>query len=198
MNIHPVQAISVGWKKYMERPWYFFGLGLAAMALIIAVSSNSAAYTALAAIACGGFLAMLIKHYDGHKIIFDDLFSLQHDRWISFAFVITIKGFGILLGLLCFIVPGIYLIIRWMFAEYLIVDKGLRPIEALRESSKMTEGVKWALLGYLLLGFLIMLLGLIVLVVGIIPASMVLAFATIHIYRQLLSRTESRVTESHS
>ena len=184
-TIHPVAAVRMGWKKFMERPWYFFGLSLATLALFVVTSGNgSAGYTALSAIAYGGFIALCLRHYDGHHVVFDDMFTLD-GRWISFAFVMIIKGFGILLGFLLLIVPGIYLAIRWGFAEYLVIDRGMRPIEALRESSRLTDGIKWRLFGFLCLSMLVMLLGVLALGVGAAAAAVVLIFASIHLYRDL-------------
>lgn len=48
-------------------------------------------------------------------------------------------GFIIVLALIFFVI-GIYLFLKYQFYGYLIVDKGLGPIEALKQSSKLTDG----------------------------------------------------------
>lgn len=48
-------------------------------------------------------------------------------------------GFIVVLALI-FVVLGIYLFLKYQFYGYLIVDKGLGPIEALKQSSKLTDG----------------------------------------------------------
>jgi len=48
-------------------------------------------------------------------------------------------GFVIVLALIFFVL-GIYLFLKYQFYGYLIVDKGLGPIEALKQSSKLTDG----------------------------------------------------------
>jgi len=48
-------------------------------------------------------------------------------------------GFIIVLALIFFVL-GIYLFLKYQFYGYLIVDKGLGPIEALKQSSKLTDG----------------------------------------------------------
>jgi len=87
------------------------------------------------------------------------------------------------------IIPGIIWAIKFYFFSYLIVDKGLGPIEALKRSSAITDGSKWDLflLGLLLFG--INLIGAIPFFLGwfvTIPISMV---ATAFVYRKLLSET---------
>jgi len=140
--------------------------------------------TALAAVAYCGYLSMLIKHYRGGHIEFDDLFTVE-GRWVSYAFLTLIKSFFIILGLLFFVVPGIYLAVRWVFAEILVVDQGMRPLEALRASSAMTAGNRWQLFGLLFVGTLLMILGVFVFVIGLVAAGAVLMFALIKAYEEL-------------
>lgn len=140
--------------------------------------------TALAYIAYGGCLAMLINHFRGGQIVFDDMFSLDN-RWISFAFLGIIKTSLIFLGLIFFVIPGLYLATRWMFAELLVIDQGLKPLEALRASSKMTEGVRWKLFFFIVVVGILCLLGLVALIVGALVMSIVATFALIQIYEEL-------------
>lgn len=179
-------AFRVGWKKYTERPWYFFGVLAAVMGLVIATASQSALVTALSYIVYGGYLAFLLKHYRGQHVVFDDLFD-SNIAWVSFAFLALVKGFLILLGLLLFIVPGIYLAVRWSFAELLVIDKGLRPLEALKASSELTEGHRWHLFWFYVVAMLVGVLGLLVFLVGLFVASVVIMFAMIYVYRTLES-----------
>jgi uncharacterized membrane protein len=48
----------------------------------------------------------------------------------------------ITVGLFLLVVPGVYLALKYQFYGYLIVDKGLGAVEALRESGRITEGAK--------------------------------------------------------
>lgn len=48
----------------------------------------------------------------------------------------------VVVGLLFLIVPGIYLGLKYQFFGYLIVDRGMGPFEALKESGRLTEGAK--------------------------------------------------------
>lgn len=168
----------------MRRPWYLLGLSLAFSALFV-FSFGNAFVTALAYIVYGGYLTLLIRHLHHEQVVFDDLFTVTDFRFVSFAFLALIKAFFIILGFICFIIPGMYLAVRWMFAEILVVDQGMRPLEALRASSQLTEGVRFKLFLFSLLMILAMLIGVVFLVIGVFVAINVSLFAYITLYEEL-------------
>jgi hypothetical protein len=186
-------ALGVGWQSFKRRPWYLLGLALAVFALF-ALSIGNAVVTALAYILYSGYIAVLIRHYRGETIVFDDLFTLDN-RWISFAFMGLIKGILIFLGFVCFILPGIYLAVRWMFAEFYVINEGMRPMEALRASSALTKGHWWHLFGFSLVVILLLILGLFALIVGVIVVSVVVFIATFKIYEDLKAAPASQSSE---
>ncbi len=177
-------ALKEGWQLFMKRPWYLLGLSIAVGLLFVVTASNNALATALSYIVFGGYIAILLKFSNGESISFDDLF-ITDKRWIYLAFLALIKMVLIGLGLLCFIIPGIYLAVRWMFADLLVIDKGLRPLEALKASSALTEGYRWKLFFFSLVAGLLVLLGLVFFIIGAVAAGIVIQFATIHIYKAL-------------
>jgi uncharacterized membrane protein len=177
------ESLKVGWSLFMKRPWYLLGLTLAVCGLFIATTSN-ALVAALASIIYAGYIALMLKHARGETIDFDELFTIDQ-RWISFAFLTLIKGFFILLGLICFIVPGVYLSVRWMFAEILVVDQNMKPLQALRASSALTKGYRWKLFLFACVVTLLLLIGLVFLVIGALVASIVSFFAFVQIYQNL-------------
>lgn len=188
------ESLKAGWELFMLRPWYLLGLTVAMGILFAVCSSDSALATALAYIVYGGYLLVLINHFNGNRVVFDDLFSID-SRWISFAFLAVIKGGLILLGFVCFIIPGIYLAVRWMFAEYYVLDKGMRPLEALKASSELTKGYRWKLFLFGLVSLLLILLGVFFLIVGAIVAALVVTFASIKIYKDLQQTEVQQNTE---
>jgi len=52
-------------------------------------------------------------------------------------------------GFLLLIIPGVYFSMKYMFTPYLVIDKGLGPIEALKASGELTKGVKWDIIGFM-------------------------------------------------
>lgn len=178
------RALNTGWNLFTSRPWFLLGLTLSICVIFVLMSSESVMMTALAYIIYGGYLAVLLKHTYGDRVVFDDLFSLDN-RWISFAFLGIIKSVLIFLGLLFFIAPGVYLAVRFMFAELYVMDKGMRPIEALKASSVLTKGHMWKLFFFSLIASLLLFLGFFALIIGALVALVVVTFATISLYREL-------------
>ena len=71
------------------------------------------------------------------------------------------------LGLFLCIIPGVYLMVIWMFALPLILDKRLDFWPAMELSRKVVHQQWWALFGLLLLSLIVFFGGLLLLVVGI-------------------------------
>jgi len=91
------------------------------------------------------------------------------DRFGDAFLARLVSGILIALGFICLIVPGIILSIMWMFTLPVIAETNLGFWEAMRESSRLTEGYRWKLFLLVLacipvtiLGFLALCLGLFV------------------------------------
>lgn len=192
-NIKIFESIGAGWTLFMKRPWHLLGLTLATFGLFAAASGSGALVTALSYIVFGGYFALLFKHYNGGTLIFDDIFTIDQ-RWVYFAFLSVIKALFIILGFLCFIIPGVYLCIRWMFAEFYVIDKGMRPLEALKASSALTNGYKWKLFFFTLVSGLLILLGLLFFIIGAVVMLIVTWFASIKIYKELQAEASAPTT----
>ena len=89
----------------------------------------------------------------------------------------------ILGGLILFIVPGIIAALTFGLAPYIVIDKGLGPIAALKESARITKGNRLRFLALSGATTLIMLLGILALFVGVFVAMPVIMLATIAAYR---------------
>lgn len=101
---------------------------------------------------------------------------------LRFLFAIFLVALVTGLGLLIFIIPGIYLAYRLMFVPYLVVDKNLGIGDSFKESANLSKGVKLKLFAFTLVSLFLMLIGLIVFIVGILPAFMVLNLSVAYIY----------------
>ena len=176
-------ALKAGWNSFMLRPWYLFGLSLGVF-LLFAIAMGNAVVTALSYIVYGGYMIVLIRHYHGEQVVFDDLFTIDN-RWVYFAFLGLIKTLLIMLGLILFIVPGIYLAIRFMFAEFYVINDGMRPIEALRASSALTKGHWWKLFWYSIVVSFVLVAGLVFFVVGLAAAGVIVLIASFKLFEAL-------------
>lgn len=85
---------------------------------------------------------------------------------LSHLLVIGIVGMGFVL----LILPGIYLVCKLIFVPYLIMDKKVDPIQAVKLSFYLTKGYFWTIFGMGILSFFIMIIGLICMIVGVLAS----------------------------
>ncbi|MGH8420501.1 MAG: YciC family protein [Pseudomonas sp.] len=69
-----------------------------------------------------------------------DLLAATLRMWPTFAVLTALSTLLIMAGLSLFIVPGVWVMIKLVFSEYLLVLRGLGPLDAMRESFRMTQG----------------------------------------------------------
>jgi hypothetical protein len=94
----------------------------------------------------------------------------------TFAFVLTIA---------IYIVLSLILLLIFVFASFLVIDRELGPIAAMKESYRITLGHKWPLLGLIVVLGLINVLGILALLVGVLVSAPVTLLAYTHAYRVL-------------
>ncbi len=93
-------------------------------------------------------------------------------------------------GTLLFILPGIYFSLKYYFVPFLIIDKKMGPKEALAASAKMTDGVKWELVGLFGATIALAYLGLFGLIVGVFVTAPVAGLSYVMFYNRLVKRLE--------
>lgn len=132
-----------------------------------------------------GLIKIILEFVDEKKPKFSDL--LYYKPVVKYFIGTTVQGIITLVGFILLIIPGIIFSVRLQFVNYLIVDKNLGPVDAIKKSWNMTRGNTWNLFFFGILIGLINILGLLCLVVGLfitVPLSML---ASAFIYRKLLN-----------
>jgi len=99
-------------------------------------------------------------------------------------------------GILLLVVFGVILVVMFIFAGLLVIDREVGPIEALKESYRITSGHRWSILGLILVLFLINLLGLLALIVGMLVSIPIALLALTHAYRVLSGSAEARPADA--
>lgn len=79
----------------------------------------------------------------------------------------------------------VHVSLRLMFVQYLVVDKQLGPVEAVKGSFAVTKGHVLQLLGFGAMAFGVTILGVLALFVGLFAAIPVISLATVNVYREL-------------
>lgn len=99
--------------------------------------------------------------------------------YIIFSIILTI-------GLIFCIIPGIYLIGRFSFFVFYILDQGCSPVNALKKSWKDTEGMGTKLFFFTLVLILFNIVGVLLLVVGSVITASLSSISVAYIYRKYL------------
>jgi uncharacterized membrane protein len=193
-------CFSFAWETFKKRPWFFVGI-TAFIFLLSALSSFvqhlyqstgmnvTDGISFLLSLTVAMYIAfgqtnLFLKAHDAVEAVhFRDFWKLKEFGW--FYLVSLLGTLIIIVGFILFIIPGIILSIVLMFATYIVVDREMKPIEALKESARLTEGHRWMLLLFSLELVAINLLGVLLLVVGLLVTIPVSILATIHAYRML-------------
>ena len=114
----------------------------------------------------------------------------QYEYFLPHLLASILFSLSVMAGLLLFIIPGIILMLQFMFFTYVIIDEDLGPMEALRRSSELTHGAKGQLFLFILATIAINFLGLLALGVGIFVTYPVIQMAQAYIYLELKASTE--------
>lgn len=101
-----------------------------------------------------GVIKIMLELYDNGKAEIKTLFSQGH-LIMPFAGATFLFALLVAVGTGLFVIPGIYFFCRYFFFSYALVDKNLDILEAFQESSRLTEGARWHILGLSVVGWII-------------------------------------------
>lgn len=106
--------------------------------------------------------------------------------------------FGILflIGICLLIAPGFYVLARFGLFPFFILDKNAGPIEAMKQASQATEGIRWPVCLLFLACIGINLLGLLFFVVGLLITVPISLFALATVYRQITGQSKNSIQPS--
>jgi uncharacterized membrane protein len=127
-----------------------------------------------------------LKFCSGEVPDFPDLVS-DYRRFVDFLLGSILYFLIVLGGFILLVIPGIYWSIRYRYYGYLILDKGMTPVDAIKGSGHITRGSWWHLLLFELTMAGIIILGFLVCCVGLLFAWPVVIIATAYVYRSLLA-----------
>ncbi len=204
------ESLKFGWNTFKSRPWFFAGstafiviayelVNAVANGTTSAISETSPVLGFLLLIPC---LAVIYTLYS-MGVMWFSITAHDHPQSVKLAdfwhpqpfwnylAVYVLVTVAVLAGLILLIVPGIIASLMFMFAQYIVLEKGVKPIDAMKESMRITKGRRWKLLGLLVVFTLLNIAGALALLVGLLITMPVTMIALVHVYRYL-SRTEMK------
>ncbi|UCD19247.1 MAG: hypothetical protein JSU64_07460 [candidate division WOR-3 bacterium] len=199
------EAVQYGWNTMKASIWFFVGVLVVAWVIVgiphvianaLQNHSNGLAFLfrivgwVASIIVSIGMITIALKFLDKQTPKFEDLFSFQPHFW-RYLGASILTGLVVWVGMILFIIPGIYWSIKFQFYGYFVIEQRCEPVEAMRRSSRITHTVKWKLLGFGIVLALINLLGAMCLFVGLFVTIPITLLAYSLVYRKLLEQTES-------
>jgi len=136
--------------------------------------------------------ALWHPHPFGKYLGLSILFALLTLGLLVLGFVLVVAlglETGLAIGIPLVVVLGTILFLMFVFSGFLVIDRTLGPITAMKESYRITQGFRWRLLGLSLLLLLINLLGFLAFFVGMLVSGPVALLAITRAYRVLSGTT---------
>lgn len=131
-----------------------------------------------------GIFVISLKHIQNRDTDFGEVFS-HFDKAIPLFLTFLLLYILMVIGFLLFIIPGIYLMVSYVLALPLVIDRNLSPWEALETSRKALTKRWFSVFGLVLLLLLIMIVGMIPFGIGLIWTAPMMALSYAVLYRQV-------------
>lgn len=131
-----------------------------------------------------GYLKNLFQTLDGQEPQFS-AYGQQARKLLTYILSYFLFMLIVVIGLVLFIIPGIYLALRLQFFIAFIVEENAGIVESLKMSWAITKGNTGKLFLLALLMFAILLLGVIVLIIGIFVAAPLVYMMYCYTFRKL-------------
>jgi hypothetical protein len=145
-------------------PIYFVVAAIAALPSVLLESSGTDKETA-AALSLLGLIGMVVlgplsqavmlhtafQDMSGRRISLSESMRAALGRWLPLIGVSICVGFGVVLGLILLIVPGVILMIMWYVANPACIVERLGVFASMARSSELTKGHRWSIFGMWLL-----------------------------------------------
>jgi hypothetical protein len=112
-----------------------------------------------------GLTNICFKVIDRKPISVADLFN-RTDLFLNYLLCALLFGIVLALGYIALIIPGIIFTVKFLFSSYLVVDKEIGPVDAMKRSWEITNHCSWRVLGLLLV---LVLINLVAIVLFLIP-----------------------------
>jgi uncharacterized membrane protein len=200
VTLKPTDCLRFGWNTFKSRPGFFIGAfvlvgGIDIVVRIVTAHGDDASAMLqildfVVSVLCGtligmGVISFSLKAHDNPAgVTLHDLWPQVKLIWKYLAVeILTIVT--IVIGLILIIVPGVIAMVLLSFSYYPVIDRGAGPVEAMKESVRITKGNRLAIFWLFLLLLLVNLVGLLLLVVGLVVTVPVSTLAMIHAYRTL-------------
>lgn len=211
------EALRFGWTEFKKYPWIYIGIGVlvGVVSMLGHVRYLGILISIMSIEVTLGFMKVCLNAYSGLKPEMNTVFSQWHKFFRALGVILIILGMilipllilGAVLilwgmtdiahlpmwarvtGIILAVVAIYAIIIRYIFALYLIVDEEIAIKQSLKKSALMTKGIRGKLVWFFIVRSLITALGLLALGFGILITYPIAQLATAFVYKKVSGRT---------
>lgn len=196
-----ITAIQTGWQKTKEQLGFWIPLTLLCAIIfyiIFRFKVNDDLSTFLLIIGLIVVEIMWIKNilsqYNNGPLEYWRRLNIY--EFLNYLILRVLVEILVIIGLIFLIIPGIVISIRLSMAPFLLIDKKMNPIDAIKKSWEITKGYGLEIFAYRIVSIFIILSGIICLLVGLLIAVPVVQLGNGYIYNLLTSESESSISEN--
>lgn len=189
-------ALRFGWDTFKKRPGFFIGMTLIIFIVswvtgfvisMVGLKENfigSIVNLLITTLIDLGVVATMLKVYDAPESA--HISDLWHpSQYLPYLGATLLTALIVVVGLILLIVPGVIAAVMLIFVKFIVVDRKMGPIEALKESARMTKGHRMTLFLLILAIAAINIIGAILLLVPLLITIPVSTLAMVYTYRKL-------------
>lgn len=142
----------------------------------------------LIVIATMGFLTICLKVARQEEFSFGDFFKNIH-LFPSFLLAFVLYYLGTVVGIILFVIPGIYFCVKYNLWPYFILDRSFKGLESLKASGQTMYGAKWDMFLFIIGAIFVNVIGLLCLIIGLFASMPITTIAWAYLYNKLTHST---------
>lgn len=184
------KIIKSAWHRFNDNR--IFWIGVALLSLSMSIPGNifptlGILFTLVSCYISASVIRISINFMQGHLVNYNDFFQIDIMQFFNYLAALILCSVSILLGFLFFVIPGIYLMTRFIFVQYFVIDKKISFDAAIKRSWKITKGNEINLLAFLFAMVIIFVLGFLAFVIGVVVAIPITQLSTAKLYLTFLN-----------
>lgn len=197
MNTFSIEAaFRFGWDTFKKRPGFFIGMTLIVLVVswltgfVLSMFSMDKNFIggivnlAITTLVDLGIVATVLKVYDvPESVTFSDLWHPQ--GYLPYLGATILTAIVVVIGLILLIIPGLIAATMLLFVKFVVVDRKLSPIDAMKESARITKGHRMTLFLFVLAIAVLNIIGAILLVIPLLVTIPISTLAMVYAYRTL-------------
>lgn len=184
------KIIKSAWHRFNDNR--VFWIGVALLSLSMSIPGNifptlGILFTLVSCYISASVIRISINFMQGHLVNYNDFFQIDVMQFFNYLAALILCSVSILLGFLFFVIPGVYLMTRFIFVQYFVIDKNISFDAAIKRSWKITKGNEINLLAFLFAMVIIFVLGFLAFVIGVVVAIPITQLSTAKLYLTFLN-----------